>query len=344
MLVNSIEFVLSAHIMIIGLTGKNGSGKGEAAKFLTESGYEYHSLSDVVREEIQKNKKSVTRELLITTANNLRQTLGSGILAERVLVKLGPEIHAVVDSIRNPFEVETLRRRKDFHLIAVDADPKIRFERLKIRARESDPKTYEAFLELEAREAHSPDPTTQQLNRTFEMADAVVYNNTTIEELREQVRQVIQTLASSVERPSWDEYFMNIARMVSLRGNCIKRKVAAVIIKDKRIISTGYNGTPRGVRNCNEGGCPRCSHFGTSGEKLDMCLCSHAEENSIVQAAYHGVSIKGSTIYTTLSPCLTCTKMIINSGISEVVYSKTYTIEEVPLGLLKEAGIKVRQI
>ncbi|HPQ81776.1 MAG TPA: cytidine/deoxycytidylate deaminase family protein [bacterium] len=154
----------------------------------------------------------------------------------------------------------------------------------------------------------------------------------------------MQALAAASERPNWDEYFMNIARVVALRGNCIKRKIGAVIVRDRRIISTGYNGTPRGVKNCNEGGCPRCNHFGASGAKLEECLCSHAEENSIVQAAYHGVSTKGGTIYCTYSPCLICTKMIINSGLSEVVYSKAYSIEEVPLRLLKEAGVTVRQI
>ena len=330
--------------MIIGLTGKNGSGKGEVAKFLVESGYDYFSLSDVVRDEIAAAGHEITRERLITTANELRSSEGAGVLAERIFRKLGAEVHAVVDSIRNPFEVEALRRRKDFYLLSIDADSKVRFERMKSRKREGDPVVYEGFLELEAREAQSPDPTTQQLNRTAEMADAVVGNNGTVEELRDQVRQVIQALAANTQRPDWDEYFMNIARVVALRGNCIKRKIAAVIVKDHRIISTGYNGTPRGITNCNEGGCPRCNHFGASGEKLDECICSHAEENSIVQAAYHGVSIKGSTIYTTYSPCLMCTKMIINSGISEVIYNKAYAISEVPLRLLAEAGITVRQV
>ncbi len=329
--------------MLIGLTGKNGSGKGEVAKFLMESGYQFFSLSDVVRDEIKAKGLAVTREHLIVTANEMRQQLGAGILADRVLEKISPDAHAVIDSIRNPFEVEALRRRKGFYLISVEADPKVRFERTKARNRENDPKTYEEFLELEAREAHTNDPTTQQLNRTAAMADAIVENEATVEELQDQVRQVIKALAANSRRPDWDEYFMEIAKVVSLRSNCIKRKVAAVVVKDKRIISTGYNGTPRGVKNCSEGGCPRCNHFGPSGEKLEQCLCSHAEENAIVQAAYHGVSIKDSTIYSTYSPCLICTKMIINSGIVEVVYNKAYNIEETPLKLLNEAGIKVRQ-
>jgi dCMP deaminase len=101
----------------------------------------------------------------------------------------------------------------------------------------------------------------------------------------------------------------------------VKRKVAAVITRDRRIISTGYNGTPRGTLNCNEGGCPRCNSFAEGGTALDECLCSHGEENAITQAAYHGVILKGGTIYTTMSPCLMCTKMIINAGLDEVVYN-----------------------
>jgi dCMP deaminase len=330
--------------MIIGLTGKNGSGKGEAARFLVDSGYEYYSLSDALRDELTVRGETVTRERLVAIGNELRASYGAGVLAERVIAKLAPEAHAVVDSIRNPFEVEVLRRRKDFHLLSIEAEPRIRFDRMCARSREGDPTTYEAFLELEAREAQSPDPATQQMNRTAAMADAVVFNNGAIEELKDQMRQVVQALAANLARPSWDQYFMDIARVVALRGNCIKRRIAAVIVKDRRIISTGYNGTPRGITNCNEGGCPRCNGFGASGEKLDECLCSHAEENAIVQAAYHGVSIRGATIYTTHSPCLICTKMIINSGLTEVVYDRAYTIADVPLRLLREAGIVVRQL
>lgn len=330
--------------MIIGLTGKNGSGKGEVARFLTASGYEYHSLSDILRDELSSRGTAITREVLIAIGNELRAAHGAGVLAERTLGKLGAETHAVVDSIRNPFEVEALRRRKNFFLLAVDADPALRFARAKNRNREGEATTYEAFLAMEAREAQTADPTTQQLNRTAEMADAVVCNNGTIDDLHEQVRQVIQALAANSPRPDWDPYFMSIARVVALRSNCIKRKVAAVIVRERRIISTGYNGTPRGVANCSEGGCPRCNHFGVSGEALGECLCSHAEENAIVQAAFHGVSIKGGTIYCTYSPCLICTKMILNSGLSDVVYNKAYAIDDVPLRLLQTAGIAVRQV
>ena len=114
--------------------------------------------------------------------------------------------------------------------------------------------------------------------------------------------------------------------------------------KDRRIISTGYNGTPRGTRNCNEGGCPRCNSFAPGGTRLDACLCSHGEENALTQAAYHGVSVRGATIYTTLSPCLQCTKMIINAGLVEVVYNADYPLGESSLALLAEAGLEIRKL
>ena len=145
-------------------------------------------------------------------------------------------------------------------------------------------------------------------------------------------------------RPSWDRYFMDIAEVASRRSNCSRRRVAAVIVRDHRVISTGYNGTPRGVRNCCDGGCPRCASDVPSGTAISECLCSHGEENAIVQAAYNGIMLKGATLYTTFSPCLLCAKMIINAGIVEVVYHQHYTIDDVSMKLLNEAGVKVRSV
>lgn len=330
--------------MIIGLTGKNGSGKGEVARFLQEAGFTYHSLSDVLREELKRAGKEITRRNLTEFANELRRQKGAGCLGAMIVSRLEPDHNYVVDSIRHPAEVEAMRARSDFYLLAVEADPPIRFERIKQRARENDTLTYEAFVEQEAKEAAGARPTDQQLNQTFERADATIENNGTLEALHQKVRQIVQVLAMDAKRPGWDDYFLAIAKQVALRSNCIKRKVAAILVKDQRIISTGYNGTPRGIKNCNEGGCPRCHKFGASGSSLETCLCSHAEENAIVQAAYHGVNIQGATLYTTFSPCLGCTKMVINSGIREVVYQRAYNLEEISSRLLKEAGVVIRTL
>jgi|694.fasta_scaffold13989_8 dCMP deaminase len=143
-------------------------------------------------------------------------------------------------------------------------------------------------------------------------------------------------------RPDWDTYFMDIARVVSSRGNCSRRKVGAVAVADHRIISTGYNGTPRGIRNCCEGGCARCASNVPSGSALSECVCSHAEENAITQAAYHGVRTKDAILYVTISPCLTCAKMIINAGIREVIYGGDYAFNEQTRALFSEAGVACR--
>jgi len=329
--------------MIIGLTGKNGSGKTAVSEYLKNRGFEYHSLSDEIREEIRRRGREISREILIGVGNELREEFGPGVLAERILSNLEKDHNYVVDSIRNPYEVDVLRRRKDFILMAVEADQPVRFERTRVRAREGAAQTLEQFVEEEARELESENPASQQLNATRQKADLRVTNNGTLDELHRQLDDLLPPLMSRFGRPTWDEYFMNIAKVVAMRSNCMKRKVAAIIVKDRRVISTGYNGTPRGAQNCNEGGCPRCNSMAASGTALDECLCCHGEENAITQAAYHGTSLKGSTLYTTFAPCLLCTKMIINSGIAEVVYNQDYPLNERALLLLTECGVALRR-
>ena len=329
--------------MIIGLTGKNGSGKGEVARFLKDRGFEYYSLSDVLREELAKKSKKITRDLLVQTGNNLRQKFGQDVLAKRIIGRLDIDKNYIIDSIRHPSEVNAFKDKNGFVLLNVTAPPKVRFERLKSRGRENDPKTFSDFKKLEAKESKSTVKSDQQLDQAIKMADFELQNSGTLQTLQEQITAIVMKIAQKKKRPNWDEYFLGIARVVALRSNCVKRKVAAVIVKDRRIISTGYNGTPRGVQNCNEGGCPRCNLFATSGTKLDECLCSHGEENAITQSAYHGVNIKDATLYSTYSPCLLCTKMIINSGIREVVFNADYPMSHVSISLLKEAGIEIRK-
>ncbi len=142
-----------------------------------------------------------------------------------------------------------------------------------------------------------------------------------------------------------DEYFLRIASVVAMRSSCCRRQVGAILVKDGRIISTGYNGTPRGIQNCDEGGCPRCNnHNIASSIDLHECICCHAEENTLSQAAYHGISVKDSSLYTTLFPCKLCAKMLINSGVKHVVYQSDYpTLQEVA-ALFHMARVRFRRI
>src|SRR5688572_4752400 len=330
--------------MLIGLTGRNAAGKGEVAKYLQTKSFYYYSLSDAIREELRTRKVAVSRDTLIQVGNELRQRFGPSVLADRIVELTQPDRNYVIDSIRNPAEVAALRKAcKDFKLIRIDAPLQSRFERTVARRRENDPVTFEAFVALDNREAVG-DATSQNLVEVEQLADEVLINDASLDELHPKIDVLVGRLLKNVQRPGWDQYFMDIAQVVASRSNCMKRKVAAVIVLDKRIISTGYNGTPRGTKNCNEGGCPRCNNMAKSGTSLDECLCSHGEENAIVQASYHGVSLKDSTIYSTFAPCLMCAKMIINSGIREVVYNLEYPLNESAFRLFKEAAIVIRQL
>jgi dCMP deaminase len=144
----------------------------------------------------------------------------------------------------------------------------------------------------------------------------------------------------SDSRPSWDDYFMKIAQEVSTRSTCLRRRVGAVVVKDKRILATGYNGAPAGLKHCLEVGCLREKLGVPSGEKHELCRGLHAEQNAVIQAALHGVPISGSSLYSTHKPCSLCAKILINAGVKEIRYIEGYT-DELADEMLNEAGIKV---
>lgn len=143
-------------------------------------------------------------------------------------------------------------------------------------------------------------------------------------------------------RPSWDEYFMDITRRVATRSTCLRRAVGAILVHDKRIIASGYNGGPSGFAHCLDIGCLREKLGIPSGQQHELCRGIHAEQNAIIQAARYGVSIEGSVLYCTTQPCTQCTKMLINAGITEIVYAEGYP-DDLARELLEESGIIVRR-
>lgn len=145
-----------------------------------------------------------------------------------------------------------------------------------------------------------------------------------------------------MERPDNDTYFMRMAELVATRSTCLRRKVGAVVVKEKRVLTTGYNGAPKGLRHCAEVGCVRLENHIQSGTRHELCRGVHAEQNAVIQAAYFGVSIKGSTIYTTDFPCVMCAKILVNAGITEIVYKEDY-VDELSQKVLDESGVKVRR-
>jgi len=144
-------------------------------------------------------------------------------------------------------------------------------------------------------------------------------------------------------RPSWDEYFMDIANQVATRSTCLRRRIGAVVVRDKRILATGYNNVPSGIEHCTTRKCLRDEMGIPSGERHELCRGIHAEQNAIAQAARNGVSIEGSTVYCTNQPCILCAKLMINAGIVEIVFAGEYP-DALSQELLTEAGIALRYI
>lgn len=145
-----------------------------------------------------------------------------------------------------------------------------------------------------------------------------------------------------MERLSWDEYFMQITELIARRSTCLRRQVGALLVRDRQILASGYNGAPSGLPHCNEVGCIRDTQRVPTGERHELCRGLHAEQNAIIQAANHGVSLKRSTLYSTTHPCVICTKMIINAGIKRVVYLEGYG-DHLAGEMIKQAGIVLDQ-
>lgn len=148
---------------------------------------------------------------------------------------------------------------------------------------------------------------------------------------------------NSHRRPSWDEYFLEMSKLVAKRSTCLRRSVGAVLVKDKRILATGYNGAPRGLKHCIDIGCIRQKLKIPSGERHELCRALHAEQNALIQASLYGISLAGSTLYATNQPCVICAKMLINAGIKEVIIADGYP-DKMAADFLKQAKIKIRKI
>ena len=333
--------------MIIGITGLDGSGKDMVTESLGQNGFFRVSFSDILKEELKKRNLKVTKENLIETGNYLRTRFGRKILARLALQKVEDGENYVFTSIRNPLEAKFLMSRHDFLLVNVQAPEKVRLRRLQIRKFDGDPTTLKELHQADKQES-SNNPKKQQLHKVMKMAQVTINNDSSLEKLQQKVDKLLKDRMYKLQdpRPNWDYYFMDIAEAVKSRSSCMSPKKGAIIVKDKQILSTGYNGTPRKVKHCTAGSCKRCSlrHQGqirTTDYTSAICICSHAEENAIVQAAHTGVSTKGATIYTTFTPCNMCARMIINAGIKEVVAKVNYA-DDVGTKLLKEAKVKLR--
>ncbi|MEM4240050.1 MAG: deaminase [Candidatus Woesearchaeota archaeon] len=329
--------------MIVGVTGGYCSGKDTVAQYLADKGFTHISLSDFLRTELRLRKKEVTRANLIAVGKELREKFGHSALANMALDSMEADKKYVVSSIRNPAEVEALRKNKNFILVYVDAPAKERFRRMAGRQKPGEElPTFTDFLASEKREM-SEDPSGQQLHKVFRMANLTIRNDGSIEQLYAKIDKFLRLWRPKLDRrPNWDEYFMGIVKQVGRRGTCDRGRSGAVIVRDKRLLSTGYVGSPAGIEHCDEIGHEMHTVTNPDGTTSQHCIrTAHAEQNAIVQAARHGTAIDGATIYCKMEPCYTCAKMIINAGIKRVVCEKKYHGAKLSREIFKKAGVKL---
>ncbi len=331
--------------MIIGITGTLGAGKGIVAEFLKKKGFVYLSLSDELREIAKEKKIELNRENLQNLGNQLREEQGTGILAELVRGKIKNQEYtkAIVDGIRNPAEIIELRKIKDFFLLSVDAPLGIRFNRIVERNRESDSKTWDDFLKVDARDQREENEKGQQVRKCMEQADFELINDQSLVNTENKVIDLYEKILSKIPRPSWDEYFIAIAKTVAQRATCNRGRSGCVIVKDKNILVTGYVGAPVGLPHCDEVGHQMKTVVNEDGSSSQHCVrTAHAEQNAICQAAKLGIPLKDSTLYCKMTPCSVCAKMIINSGIKEVISEKDYHRSAESKEMFRQTGIKLK--
>ncbi len=328
--------------MIIGLTGTNAAGKTTIVNYLISKNFEHYSLSDILREELSHLGLKPTRENLINMGNELRRKYGSSVLADRVKTKISSN-NTVIDSIRNPSEVQSLQQLNNFFLIAVDAPVNLRYRRAKSRNRIENVDSLNDFIEMENREK-SLNTNHQNIIACIEQSEFKINNDGNFEELRKKVAEIIIQLEKRV-RPSWDVYFLKMAFLVAERSTCLRHHVGAIIIKDRHVLTTGYNGAARNIEDCLKLGCLRNQLNIRSGERHEICRAIHAEQNAIIQAGVHGVDIDGGTLYCTHSPCIICSKMIVNAGIKRVVTCGEYPDDfNLVMSLFEQANVQFNRI
>jgi dCMP deaminase len=328
--------------IIIGLTGTLASGKGSICTFLKEKGFAHLSVRDFLIEEIEKRNLLINRDSMVLVANQLREMNGSNYIVEKLYEK-AKEINknCIIESIRNPGEVKALKEKPNFYLIAIDADPKLRYERAFTRKSETDNQTFEEFIIDEKREMESTDPNKQNLSYCISKANYLIENNGSLEELYKKIDEISKKISSGKYiRPSWDEYFMGVAKVIAKRATCDRGRMGCVIARDSQLLVTGYVGSPVGLPHCDDEGHLMKEVLNEDGKISKHCVRTiHGEQNALCQAAKLGVSIKGGTLYTTLTPCVVCAKMLINAGIKRIVCEKRYHRGAESEELFRKSGV-----
>lgn len=338
-------------MIVIGITGTIGAGKGTVVEYLVQKcGFRHYSVREYLLEIIRKAGMPENRDSMTAVGNALRAAHSASFITDELYKRaLHDGGNAIIESVRAEGEVLSLRQKPHFYLFAVDADRKCRYERVHLRGSETDHISFETFVANEEREFRSTDPNRQNLERCIQLADYRFRNDGTMEELFGQVEAVMREIevkesvpAVPYVRPSWDEYFMEIANTVAKRATCDRGRSGCVVVKDRQILVTGYVGSPIGMPHCDEVGHQLKQMVHEDGTVTTHCTRTvHAEQNAICQAAKRGISLEGATLYCRMTPCRTCAMMIINCGIRRVVCEMKYHAGAESEEMFRHAGISL---
>jgi len=293
----------------------------------------------------------INRENLRNLGNEMRRNHGNDVLAKMAVDMMKDDEDYVITSIRNPLEVKQLSASKKFLLVAIESPIEDRFKRLiareDIRGEDKANLTFESFAESEKKELESKDKSSQQIQNCIEMSRLTIKNDQSINifhNLIENSMPKIIEMASFV-RPSWDEYFLELSKTVGKRGTCDRGRSGAVLVKNKRVISTGYVGSPPNLAHCDEVGHWFKKTIHKDGDITQHCIRTvHAEANAIAQAAKHGIPTNETSLYCKMEPCIDCTKLLISAGIKNIVCEKRYHGAQESREMLEEAGINMKVI
>lgn len=315
--------------MLIAISGTLASGKTEVARYLTFQGFKLVAVDNEnggntsegpsEQSELEAHKFFNIDDLLDYVTANWR-------------------LNYVISHIEGMEDLQKLQKRPFFLHISIDAPLLLRYKRHCLKG--------DNILTTDEFTIKSDDLLFNASNPLIEINNQahikIINTTTSLKSLYVKLSE-LDLLNPERLRPTWDAYFMRLADLAALRSNCMKRRVGCVIVKDNRVVATGYNGTPRHLTNCNEGGCPRCNQGQGSGAALSTCLCLHAEENALLEAGRDRIAGENSILYCNTCPCLTCSIKIVQSGIKQVVYAQSYSMDEHSHRVMSEAKIILRQ-
>ncbi|CAK7900444.1 deoxycytidylate deaminase [[Candida] anglica] len=320
--------------MLIGISGTLGAGKSEVARYLTFQGFnliKYNPNDEPTGTPPAQPEVSDLDSCLVF--NDLDKLLDYVTFNWRTQFVLSP--------IADINVLSALQKRPFFLHISVDAPISLRYQR---SVHDTSKESISEFVDRSDSLLFASENPLIEINNQAQIK--IINTSSSIKDLYVKLSE-LSLMDLSRLRPTWDSYFMRLADLAALRSNCMKRRVGCVIVRGNRVVATGYNGTPRNLTNCNEGGCPRCNKGQGSGAGLNTCLCLHAEENALLEAGRDRINGTGSNdkgvLYCNTCPCLTCSIKIVQSGIKEVVYAQSYSMDELSHKVMSEAGIILRQ-